>query len=97
MNYYQLDFIFAIQISSGQSEEQETIVSVTPVTATSGDTIEESNIPSIRIVSTDEQQRGQTEATESSTTPSEGLIKSRKKANYREKFNKKNIYLLEKT
>ncbi|XP_020297083.1 nucleoprotein TPR-like isoform X2 [Pseudomyrmex gracilis] len=56
--------------SSGQSEEQETNVSVTPVTATSGDTIEESNIPSIRIVGTDEQQRGQTEATESSTTPS---------------------------
>lgn len=72
-------------------------MSVTPVTATSGDTIEESNIPSIRIVGTDEQQRGQTEATESSTTPSEGLIKSIKKQIIFKKFNKKNIYLLEKT
>ncbi|XP_012542319.1 nucleoprotein TPR [Monomorium pharaonis] len=55
--------------SSSQSEEQEsTHVSVT---ATSGDSVEETNIPSIRIVGADDQQRGSTEATESSATPSE--------------------------
>jgi len=43
------------------------------VTATSGDNVEDSNIPSIRIVGADDQQRGSTEATESSATPSEGI------------------------
>lgn len=63
------------QTSSGQPEEQETTVSVTPVsvTATSGDNVEEPNIPSIRIVGADDQQRGSTEATESSAMPSEGM------------------------
>ncbi|GAB1864152.1 Nucleoprotein TPR [Camponotus japonicus] len=61
--------------SSGQSEEQETTASVTPVsvTATSGDNVEEPGIPNIRIVGADDQQRGSTEATESSATPSEGV------------------------
>ncbi|XP_011866769.1 PREDICTED: nucleoprotein TPR [Vollenhovia emeryi] len=59
--------------SSGQSEEQESTVTHVSITATSGDNVEEPNVPSIRIVSTDEQQRGATEATESSTTPSEGV------------------------
>ncbi|XP_014488152.1 PREDICTED: nucleoprotein TPR-like isoform X2 [Dinoponera quadriceps] len=61
--------------SSGQPEEQETTVSVTPVsvTATSGDNAEEPSIPSIRIVGADDQQRGSTEATESSVMPSEGV------------------------
>ncbi|XP_072763769.1 nucleoprotein TPR isoform X2 [Anoplolepis gracilipes] len=61
--------------TSGQSEEQETTVSVTPVsvTATSGDNVEEPGIPNIRIVGADDQQRGSTEATESSATPSEGV------------------------
>lgn len=44
------------------------------VTATSGDSVEDPNIPSIRIVGADDQQRGSTEATESSTTPSEGIL-----------------------
>ncbi|XP_032663158.1 nucleoprotein TPR-like isoform X2 [Odontomachus brunneus] len=61
--------------SSGQPEEQETTISVTPVsvTATSGDNAEEPSIPSIRIVSADDQQRSSTEATESSAMPSEGV------------------------
>ncbi|XP_067216179.1 nucleoprotein TPR isoform X3 [Linepithema humile] len=61
--------------SSGQVEEQETSVSVAPVsvTVTSGDNVEEVSIPNIRIVGTDDQQRGPIEATESSTTPSEGV------------------------
>lgn len=42
-------------------------------TATSGDSVEDPNIPSIRIVSADDPQRGSTEATESSATPSEGI------------------------
>ena len=41
-------------------------------TATSGDNVEDPNIPSIRIVSADDQQRSSTEATESSST-SEGI------------------------
>ncbi|KYQ54414.1 Nuclear-pore anchor [Trachymyrmex zeteki] len=59
--------------SSSQSEEQESTVTHVTVTATSGDNIEDSNIPSIHIVSVDDQQRGSTEATESSATPSEGV------------------------
>ncbi|EGI65458.1 Nucleoprotein TPR [Acromyrmex echinatior] len=59
--------------SSSQSEEQESTVTHVTVTATSGDNIEDSNIPSIHIVGVDDQQRGSTEATESSTTPSEGV------------------------
>lgn len=64
------------QTSSGQPEEQETTISVTPVsvTATSGDNAEEPNIPSIRIVGADDQQRGSTEATESGAMPSEGTL-----------------------
>ncbi|XP_011695258.1 PREDICTED: nucleoprotein TPR-like [Wasmannia auropunctata] len=58
--------------SSSQSEEQESTVTHVSVTATSGDN-EDANIPSIRIVGADDQQRGSTEATESSTTPSEGV------------------------
>ncbi|KAL0119598.1 hypothetical protein PUN28_007798 [Cardiocondyla obscurior] len=57
--------------SSSQSEEQENTVTHISVTVSSGDNVEESNIPNIRIVSTDEQQHSSTEATESSTTPSE--------------------------
>ncbi|XP_018044200.1 PREDICTED: nucleoprotein TPR-like isoform X2 [Atta colombica] len=57
--------------SSSQSEEQESTVTHVTVTATSGDNIEDSNIPSIHIVGVDDQQRGSTEATESSATPSE--------------------------
>ncbi|RLU20480.1 hypothetical protein DMN91_007090 [Ooceraea biroi] len=61
--------------SSSQAEEQETTASVAPITitATSGDNVEEPSIPSIRIVGADDQQRGSTEATESSATPSEGV------------------------
>lgn len=59
------------QTSSSQSEEQESTVTHVSATATSGDN-EEPNIPSIRIVGADEQ-RGSTEATESSATPSEGI------------------------
>ncbi|EFN88236.1 Nucleoprotein TPR [Harpegnathos saltator] len=59
--------------SSGQSEEQETIVTPISATATSGDNAEEPNIPSIRIVGADDQQRGSTEATESNVMPSEGV------------------------
>ncbi|XP_077279406.1 nuclear basket protein megator [Temnothorax americanus] len=59
--------------SSSQSEEQENTVTHVSVTATSGDNPEDPNIPSIRIIGTDEQQRGSTEATESSATPSEGV------------------------
>ncbi|XP_012058672.1 PREDICTED: nucleoprotein TPR [Atta cephalotes] len=59
--------------SSSQSEEQENTVTHVTVTATSGDNIEDSNIPSIHIVGVDDQQRGSTEATESSATPSEGI------------------------
>nr|XP_050852779.1 nucleoprotein TPR-like isoform X1 [Vespula vulgaris] len=64
--------------SSGPSEEQETPVSVTTVPvigASVSDTNEESTIPSIRVVSADQQQQqGQTEAiTESSTMPTEGV------------------------
>lgn len=61
------------QTSSSQSEEQENTVTHVSVTVTSGDNVEDSNIPSIRIVSTDDQQRGSTEATESNATPSEGI------------------------
>lgn len=61
------------QTSSSQSEEQESTVTHVSVMATSGDNIEEPNIPSIRIVGADDQQRGSTEATESSATPSEGI------------------------
>lgn len=62
------------QTSNGQLEEQENIVSVTPVSVTiSGDNTEESRIPSIRV-SADDQQRGPIEATESSATPSEGNL-----------------------
>ncbi|XP_018376594.1 PREDICTED: nucleoprotein TPR-like isoform X1 [Trachymyrmex cornetzi] len=57
--------------SSSQSEEQESTVTHVTVTVTSGDNIEDSNIPSIHIVGVDDQQRGSTEATESSATPSE--------------------------
>lgn len=59
------------QTSSSQSEEQENTVTHVSVTVTSGDNVEEPNIPSIRIV--DDQQRGSTEATESGATPSEGI------------------------
>lgn len=59
------------QTSSSQSEEQESTVTHVSVTATSGENSEESNIPNIRIISTDEPQRGSTEATESSA--SEGI------------------------
>lgn len=59
--------------SSGQSEEQETAVTPVSVTATSGDNVEEPGIPNIRIVGANDQQRGSTEATESSATPSEGV------------------------
>nr|XP_012149443.1 PREDICTED: nucleoprotein TPR [Megachile rotundata] len=61
--------------SSGPSEEQETPVSVTPLSVTAvGDTGEESAIPSIRVLGVDDQQHNQTEIiTESiSTTPTEG-------------------------
>jgi len=49
-------------------------VSVAPVSVTviSGDN-EEVGIPNIRIVGTDDQQRGPNEATESSATTSEGI------------------------
>ncbi|XP_011168945.1 nucleoprotein TPR [Solenopsis invicta] len=57
--------------SSSQSEEQENTVTHVSATATSGDSVEDPNIPSIRIVSADDPQRGSTEATESSATPSE--------------------------
>ncbi|KMQ91239.1 nucleoprotein tpr, partial [Lasius niger] len=59
--------------SSSQSEEQETTVTPVSVTATSGDNAEEPGIPNIRIIGADDQQRGSTEATESSATPSEGV------------------------
>lgn len=63
------------QTSNSQPEEQETTISVTPVsvTVTSGDNADESSIPSIRV-SVDDQQRGSIEATESSATPSEGNL-----------------------
>ncbi|KAG6796804.1 nucleoprotein TPR [Apis mellifera caucasica] len=64
--------------SSGPSEEQETPVSVTPISVTGttvGDASEESTIPSIRVLGVDDQQHNQTEIiTESiSTTPTEGM------------------------
>ena len=64
--------------SSGPSEEQETPVSVTPVSVagtTVSDTSEEPAIPSIRVVGVDDQQHSQTEIiTEPiSTTPTEGM------------------------
>lgn len=68
------------QTSSGPSEEQETPVSVTPISVTAttvGDASEESTIPSIRVLGVDDQQHNQTEIiTESiSTTPTEGNYK----------------------
>ncbi|XP_033299172.1 nucleoprotein TPR [Bombus bifarius] len=62
--------------SSGPSEEQETPVSVTPVSVTgTTDVTEEPTIPSIRVLGVDDQQHNQTEMiTESiSTTPTEGM------------------------
>ncbi|KOX78183.1 Nucleoprotein TPR [Melipona quadrifasciata] len=64
--------------SSGPSEEQETPVSVTPMSVTGttvGDASEEPTIPSIRVLGVDDQQHNQTEIiTESiSTTPTEGI------------------------
>lgn len=64
--------------SSGPSEEQETPVSVTPMSVTgttAGDASEEPTIPSIRVLGVDDQQHNQTEIiTESiSTTPTEGI------------------------
>ncbi|CAL7943180.1 unnamed protein product [Xylocopa violacea] len=62
--------------SSGPSEEQETPVSVTPLTGTAvSDTGEEPTIPTIRVLGVDDQQHNQTEIiTESiSTTPTEGM------------------------
>lgn len=68
------------QTSSGPSEEQETPVSVIPISVTGttvGDASEESTIPSIRVLGVDDQQHNQTEIiTESiSTTPTEGNYK----------------------
>ncbi|KAF3420193.1 hypothetical protein E2986_05707 [Frieseomelitta varia] len=64
--------------SGGPSEEQETPVSVTPMSMTGttvGDASEEPTIPSIRVLGVDDQQHNQTEIiTESiSTTPTEGI------------------------
>ncbi|CAD1469044.1 unnamed protein product, partial [Heterotrigona itama] len=64
--------------SSGPSEEQETPVSVTPMSVTGttvADASEEPTIPSIRVLGVDDQQHNQTEIiTESiSTTPTEGI------------------------
>ncbi|XP_076282688.1 nuclear basket protein megator isoform X2 [Lasioglossum baleicum] len=63
--------------SSGPSEEQETLVSVTPASVTGttvvGDTSEEPAIPSIRVVGVDDQQHSQTEIITESMTPTEGM------------------------
>ncbi|XP_031825954.1 nuclear basket protein megator isoform X2 [Nomia melanderi] len=62
--------------SSGPSEEQETLVSVTPASVTGttvGDASEEPAIPSIRVVGVDDQQHSQTEIITESMTPTEGM------------------------
>ncbi|XP_012270418.1 nucleoprotein TPR isoform X2 [Orussus abietinus] len=70
--------------SSATSEEQETPVSVTAITATGttvGDNEEEAAIPSIRVITAEEQEHAQTEAiTESiNVTPTDGASSEEEK------------------